>query len=226
MLYINKIKFPLALARYYQDGENIIDNVNTFWFGKYAQIYGLVGEVDKKVLRNLYNEGKLNGKEIIANSSTHTRSQYQNGYELTFVAMKSLSALAIEDERIISAHNQAVAKTLQYIEDKVVARSRKNAITEKYNTQNLLIAGFHHKNSKLNGLNLHTHCLVFNTTLLEGEPLKLELGLFMDLQRDFGMQYRLELVKLLPSLGYSAEFSNKDLFFITTRNAMRTMSKC
>ena len=89
------------------------------------------------------------------------------GYDLTFTPVKSVSTLwaiapgpiarAIED-----CHHQAVAETLQFLEDNA-AFSRMGAHgVAQVNTTGLIAAAFDHRDSRAGDPNLHTHLVVSN----------------------------------------------------------------
>ena len=89
------------------------------------------------------------------------------GYDLTFTPVKSVSTLwAIAPGPIARAvedcHHQAVAETLQFLEDNA-AFSRIGAHgVAQVNTTGLIAAAFDHRDSRAGDPNLHTHLVVSN----------------------------------------------------------------
>ena len=89
------------------------------------------------------------------------------GYDLTFTPVKSVSALwAIAPAPIAAAieesHHQAVAETLQFLEDHT-AFSRMGAHgVAQVNTTGLIAAAFDHRDSRAGDPNLHTHLVISN----------------------------------------------------------------
>lgn len=89
------------------------------------------------------------------------------GYDLTFTPVKSVSALwAIAPTPIARAieecHQQAVAETLEFLEDNA-AFSRMGAHgVAQVNTTGLIAAAFDHRDSRAGDPNLHTHLVISN----------------------------------------------------------------
>ena len=89
------------------------------------------------------------------------------GYDLTFTPVKSVSALwAIAPAPIARAiedcHHQAVAETLEFLENNA-AFSRMGAHgVAQVNTTGLIAAGFDHRDSRAGDPNLHTHLVISN----------------------------------------------------------------
>ncbi|MBY0443544.1 MAG: relaxase domain-containing protein [Mycobacteriaceae bacterium] len=89
------------------------------------------------------------------------------GYDLTFSPVKSVSALwAIAPAKLSHAiedcHHQAVAETLQFLEDNA-AFSRIGAHgVAQVNTSGLIAAAFDHRDSRAGDPHLHTHLVISN----------------------------------------------------------------
>ena len=89
------------------------------------------------------------------------------GYDLTFTPVKSVSALwAIAPAPIAAAieecHHQAVAETLEFLEEHA-AFSRMGAHgVAQVNTTGLIAAAFDHRDSRAGDPNLHTHLVISN----------------------------------------------------------------
>lgn len=89
------------------------------------------------------------------------------GYDLTFTPVKSVSALwAIAPtpiaQTIEQCHRQAVAETLQFLEEHA-AFSRMGAHgAAQVNTTGLIAAAFDHRDSRAGDPNLHTHLVISN----------------------------------------------------------------
>lgn len=89
------------------------------------------------------------------------------GYDLTFTPVKSVSALwAIAPAPIAATieecHHQAVADTLQFLEEHA-AFSRMGAHgVAQVNTTGLIAAAFDHRDSRAGDPNLHTHLVISN----------------------------------------------------------------
>ena len=102
------------------------------------------------------------------------------GYDLTFTPVKSVSALwAIAPAPIAAAieqcHHQAVAETLQFLEEQA-AFSRMGAHgVAQVNTAGLIAAAFDHRDSRAGDPNLHTH-LVISSKCTPSAPMASRAG--------------------------------------------------
>lgn len=134
------------------------------WRGEGAIALGCTGTVDaiafSNVLAGLAPTGEsLPGRQIHA--------QHQAGIDLTFNAPKSISLAALmgQQEDLIAAHAQAIAQTLQIIEQRYTyTRLCEQGQRQLVPTQNLVIATFPHTTSRAHDPHLHTHCVVANLT--------------------------------------------------------------
>jgi conjugative relaxase-like TrwC/TraI family protein len=102
---------------------------------------------------------------IAANS--RTASTAVAGYDLTFTPVKSVSALwAIAPPPIARAieecHHQAVAETLQFLEDNAAFSRMGAGGVAQLDTTGLIVAAFDHRDSRAGDPNLHTHAAVSN----------------------------------------------------------------
>lgn len=89
------------------------------------------------------------------------------GYDLTFTPVKSVSALwAIGAPPIAAAiedcHHQAVAETLQFLEDNAAFSRMGAGGIAQVDTTGLIVAAFDHRDSRAGDPNLHTHAAVSN----------------------------------------------------------------
>lgn len=89
------------------------------------------------------------------------------GYDLTFTPVKSVSALwAIAPtpiaQTIEQCHHQAVAETLQFLEEhSAFSRMGAHGVAQ-VNTTGLIAAAFDHRDSRAGDPNLHTHLVISN----------------------------------------------------------------
>lgn len=89
--------------------------------------------------------------------------------DLTFSTPKSVSiaALVQQDERVLEAHHQAVAKALTVLEERYAqTRISTEAGRTKVMTGNTAAAVFTHSTSREVGPQLHSYCVVMNATQL------------------------------------------------------------
>ncbi len=140
----------------------------SFWWGKGAGILGLTGTVEKAVFGELLggvgpNGEVLSGKEIDA-------KKRRAATDFTFSAPKSVSVAALvqQDERVLAAHHQAVAKALSVLEARY-GQTRISTDTGRHRltTGNLITAVFPHATNREAEPQLHSHCVVMNATQLE-----------------------------------------------------------
>ncbi|WP_242046764.1 MobF family relaxase [Anabaena cylindrica] len=148
---------------YYQEG-------TSRWSGKGAKKLGLSGAVDhQETFSNIVNGRSPDGSQNLCARKLDS-SQRRAATDFTFSAPKSVSlqALVGGDERLITAHQLAVQKTIKLIEERY---SYTRATTEKGQellpTNNLVIAEFDHIETRELDPHLHTHALVMNMTYLE-----------------------------------------------------------
>ncbi|WP_204806028.1 MobF family relaxase [Mycobacterium riyadhense] len=89
------------------------------------------------------------------------------GYDLTFTPVKSVSALwaiaPIPIARTIEeCHHQAVAETLQFLEEQAAFSRMGTHGVAQVNTTGLIAAAFDHRDSRAGDPNLHTHLVISN----------------------------------------------------------------
>lgn len=170
MLSISAVGNAGGAASYYTDKDNyyFLGENSTEWFGKGAEQLGLAGE---KVDANLFQsvlEGKLpDGGDL--SFMKNGVNIHRAGHDLTFSAPKSVSVLAlVEGEKsLITAHHEAVKKTLSELEALISTRSMVNGVPIHTGTGNMLSALFTHDTSRNLDPQLHTHAIVANATFDE-----------------------------------------------------------
>lgn len=138
------------------------------WLGRGAAELGLSGTVEAEAFRNLLSGYSSEKKPLIQNAGAEN---HQPGWDLTFSAPKSVSVLwAISDEEtrkeIQRAHDQAVARSLSYIEEEHSFTRRGKAGAERERA-NLVIATFQHGTSRAQDPQLHTHAVLLNVGVRE-----------------------------------------------------------
>lgn len=134
------------------------------WRGEGAIALGCTGTVDEIAFSNVLS-GLAPTGETLPGRQIH--AQHQAGIDLTFNAPKSISLAALmgQQEALIAAHAQAIAQTLQIIEQRYAyTRLCKQGQRQLVPTQNLVIATFPHTTSRAHDPHLHTHCVVANLT--------------------------------------------------------------
>jgi conjugative relaxase-like TrwC/TraI family protein len=179
----------------------------SFWVGKGAQNLGLTGTVEKAVFGDLLAgvgpDGQaLSGQKI----DPKTR---RAATDFTFSAPKSVSVAALvqQDERVLAAHHQAVAKALSVLEERY-AQTRISTDTgrQRVTTGNLIAAIFPHATNREAEPQLHSHCVVMNATqLVDGRWFSFANEGAISNKKLLGQIYQNELAIALQNHGYRIE---------------------
>ncbi len=129
--------------------------------------------------------------------------------DFTFSAPKSVSVAALvqQDERVLEAHHQAVAKALSVLEERYAqTRVSTEAGRTRVMTGNIAAALFTHSTSREAEPQLHSHCVVMNATQLEdGRWFSLSNEAAIANQKLLGQIYQNELAVALRQQGYQIE---------------------
>lgn len=214
MITIKAQTSPANAARYFRDHLSRDDYYNDQertpggWFGRTCGVLGLdtqepVEQADFVALcKGLH-------------PSDHTRLTQRTSpkrrclYDLAISAPKSVSIMALlaGDERIIAAHEKAVAAAMEAAENLAAVRVRKGAAVDSRQsrqTGNIACAQFLHRESRALDPQLHTHCVTFNVTFdaTEQRLKALEARPIYDHARDLTRLYREHLAESLHTLGY------------------------
>lgn len=210
MLTIAKVSTGAAAASYYEEANDYYSKGQepSQWLGDGAQRLGLSGEVDPQTFRQLL-DGKMPDGSQIHNAAEGRRG----GTDFTFSAPKSVSMQALigGDQRLIDAHETAVAKTLAYAESLAAYRVTEQGDTQREASGNILAATFRHDLSRATDPNLHTHAVVINATQRpDGQWRALEQTDFYRQQKLMGALYRTELALEAQKLGYQVRLTNND----------------
>lgn len=135
------------------------------WIGNGATLLGLTGEVNIEDFGRTLLGIDQNGKELVQQSSG--KSERRAGWDLTFSAPKSVSALwAAGDEKLRSqiqqAHEQAAMASIQWIQENGgISATRGKGGKIKENAK-LVAAKFDHGTSREQDPQLHSHFFVMN----------------------------------------------------------------
>lgn len=177
------------------------------WFGAGAETFGLLGQVDNEVFRQLF-EGSFGNRKLVQNAGSEERCP---GWDLTFSAPKSVSvawsqAGAETALEIRAAHLEAVEKALEYVEAQCGWTRRGKFGTEKEQAK-LFFATFEHGTSRAQDPQLHTHALMLNACLRQdGTTGALDTFELYYHKMAAGALYRAELTRQLECrLGLRAE---------------------
>jgi conjugative relaxase-like TrwC/TraI family protein len=181
--------------------------------GQLCEKLGLqVGEnISEEVFGNLLNGCDKNGKEMFyIKHKVH-------GIDLTFSAPKSVSiqALVFKDNRVVSAHDQAVLSTMEEIEiTHAYTRQMTNGKRENIQTGKICYVSARDGFSREHDPHLHTHCVVMNMTEQDGimESLDMKKIFRGDFNKTFGAIYRRKLAHNLKKLGYNLTYTRNGEF--------------
>ncbi|CAO3958366.1 MobF family relaxase [Achromobacter mucicolens] len=160
-------------SHYYADQKDDYysrDGTAAQWQGKAAEALGLTGSIQQdEFLRTLRGDF---GSDVTLSRSVRLDAKARAALDMTFSPPKSVSiqALAGKDSSVIEAHDQAVTKALEFLEQELLrARQTENGITSTERTGNAAIAKFRHETARPTGgaysdPQLHTHALLMNVT--------------------------------------------------------------
>ena len=230
MLSIGALASAAQGASYYErDGYYAKDDPEhraaSAWAGKGAEELGLKGPVDPEAFRAVL-EGKVpdgSGTQL-GRRGKDGEILHRPGRDLTFSAPKSVSIAALVggDDRIVDAHDRAVAATLAWVEKNAAETRMKDPGSgpgqapgtgkmARVGNQKIVAATFRHDTSRNLDPQLHSHAVLAN--MVQGEDGKWRSmaneGLYAR-QKLVGMLYRNELAASLRRLGYGIEKTHAD----------------
>jgi conjugative relaxase-like TrwC/TraI family protein len=201
----------LGAGDYYSEGKRIDGE----WLGAGATRLGLVGTVREDAFLALC-EGKhpetglrlgqrLNSVRYEGDDVKTNRRIF---FDFTIAPPKSVSVVALfQDKRILELHERAVGHAMLELEKRSESRVRKSGQNSERITGNLVTACFRHETSRELDPQLHTHCVVMNTTFdpVENKWKALHPAGMYRAHRFATNLYRHELSKGLRALGYEIE---------------------
>jgi conjugative relaxase-like TrwC/TraI family protein len=212
MLSLAKVEGSEAAANYYEQTDDYYGGKireGTGWWGKGAEVLGLSGPVESRDFCRLLRGRIAEGVEIHRGGSSR-----RSATDLTFSAPKSVSIQAVigDDRRLYDAHDRAVTKALEFVEQRLgTYRVTLEGETTSIPSGNILVARFRHELSREKDPQLHTHAVVLNATqrldgqwrALDSQPLYFENMLL-------GTLYRAELAREVRALGYGIRMTHLD----------------
>ncbi len=203
-------------------GESYFDKDNYFssddnraaseWWGKETAALGLKGEVDRRMFSKMLRGQAPSGEKL--RIAVHTGSE-RAGIDCTFSAPKSVSLLALVEgiRAVFEAHRLAILDALKQMENYAMTRVTVEGKRQRVETGNLVIAIHHHDTNRELEPQLHSHCIVLNTTRL-GSDLWRSLHNDRIWQNSYqlGVLYQNSLALRLQQLGIEIEPRENDLF--------------
>ncbi|OFC60513.1 hypothetical protein BAE30_07940, partial [Acidithiobacillus caldus] len=211
---------PAAVAKYARnerDEERAVGyyehGAQSEWLGRGAEMAGLRGEVQQADMVRVLSGTAPDGSDISSRGG-QTEESRRFGEELTISAPKSVSIMAVEDRRIVAAHQAAVREAIAYVEKEMVYARRGKGGVETEFTGNLLAGRFTHEDSRPDtetgrvAPHLHDHVVIANMTRREDGQwvaLKLDWGHENEKKLAADAIYKASLAKNLEALGYEIE---------------------
>jgi conjugative relaxase-like TrwC/TraI family protein len=182
------------------------------WIGHGVLDLGLEGAqaVDRDIFQNLLDGQLPNGKRIRLSQTKGSKDR--KGIDFTFSAPKSVSiqALVKGDERIVAAHDAAVKKSLELLQEFAATRKKQAGLSFRERTGKLVTATFRHELSRAQDPQLHTHAIVMNLTRrADGEWRALSNEDMLKNVKVVGAFYRATLAAELKALGFDLRETRK-----------------
>ena len=205
------------------------------WVGHGAELLGLPSEIktehDLQVFDDLI-KGKLpDGREMPAIASNG--KDRRTGEDIVASAPKSVSIMVTYggDERILEAQNHAVLRTVEKIQERMMAvRGMVDGKQEKVDGEFIIALAQHLDARPVDGLtaaDLHTHMLFMNVAIRgsDGEIRAVTWDKDPGWQKEINATYISELAHELRQLGYQL-YRTEDAFEIVgiSREAIETFS--
>jgi conjugative relaxase-like TrwC/TraI family protein len=198
----------LAKEDYYLQGGEPVGK----WWGKGAAHFGLENkEVTAASLTSLLDGFSPEGLGLVQNAGGKANRERRPGFDLTFSAPKTVSALwatsSPEIRKEIQAAQDAAVKTALNCLEKTAAFTRTGKGGVNYHHAVITAALFEHGTSRALDPQLHTHALLMNLGVMEdGRVRALVHTEFFAMKMAAGAVYRVQLAEELQKrLGVSIE---------------------
>lgn len=198
------------------------------WQGRGAEIQGLAGrevteseltkQLEGKVTEFNRNKQQWEEKQLKKMEKNKDTGEMENkhraGWDFTFSAPKSVSIQSevFGNTDVRAAHERAVTKAMEFVEDKAAQARIKGELVQ---TGNLTYASFEHATSRAGDPQTHTHVIIANVTHFDGKAHSLSNEKLMDYRTTADAVYKNELAHDLEKGGYSVEWDKKGNFEIT-----------
>lgn len=172
------------------------------WLGRLSDRLGITGPVENRQLLNLSE-----GRHPVTEEKLRPRmnkTQNVKYYDMVFSASKSVSIMAKVDERIPEEHDRVVRFAVEYLQDFVDTRVRKDGANELRSTAEAAIATYRHETSRMLDPQLHTHCVIPNMTFdpVENQFKAIHAGRMFEAIPLVTEFFRNEMASALQNLGY------------------------
>lgn len=226
MMKANKVSSGAASSGYYKaegyyGSESKEAEEASFWYGKGTSDLGLSGRVDEGVFNEMLQGQTFDHDEtkglVPGRTMSHAGTdKHVPGIDLTFSAPKSVSIAALVSERkeLVSAHDEAVRETLDYIEKHYV-KTRRQVDGKIEQVSAGMIAGvFRHDTSRRLDPNMHSHAVLPNMVKNEdGTTTALDNRQIFKMQFAMSQMYRGLLATKVAEQGWSVERYGREGYF-------------
>jgi len=207
MALMRQVSESNAINYYYEDDHIFAQSgeSNSAWQGSGAKELKLNVEVKKTEFeRVLKGQNPINGETLVQSGVNNT---HRAAMDFVFSAPKSVSiqALHLKDNQVIEAHNDAVSKSIEFIESIVTARETKDGNTELIKTGNVVAATFNHSVSRSLDPQLHTHAVVANMTETNSDWKAISNESLFLSQNLINQVYQNHLANILVEAGYNID---------------------
>jgi conjugative relaxase-like TrwC/TraI family protein len=209
-------KEHLKVGDYYSEQSYIVGE----WLGIGSDLLHLKGPVYEAAFINLVDGLHPHTGDKLTQRLNTTREE--NGtqkanrrffYDFCFAPPKSVSVLGLlKDHKVVDLHNECVREAVNLLENYAATRVRKSGQYGNRMTGNLTCALFTHDTSRLLDPQLHTHCVVMNSThdATENKWKALENSFMLKAQRYIQALYQNRLISGLNNMGYDIEFHERN----------------
>jgi conjugative relaxase-like TrwC/TraI family protein len=195
---------------YYSQGEGL---ENSQWCGEFANVQGLTGAIKSEDWKQACKGEDPQGQEL-RRKQLNSRA----GWDITLSACKSasLKALVDQDPIVLVAHQEAVLKTVQYIEAHCIyAQVKINGQLTREQTQKGQFALFEHDDNRKQEPQLHTHVVILNQTLCaDGKSRTLDSRELFIQKKTIGAYYDHCFAHQLQMKGFELEWTSDHTFEI------------
>jgi len=219
-------KLSLAQASTYYSKDNYYTKQQGEFFGEDLKKEFGLGDLTHESYLNLLNGINPQTGQSLVQSKAGKETNVP-ALDFTFSPFKSASIayeLAISKgdlvlaRRIQTAHNNAVNKALSHIQkEHIRARVQKKGVRKSVITANLIAAKFQHDINRDLAPQLHTHCVVFNFTKVDGKFISLDASKLLKkgspIIKNLGKYYRESLKEELHQAGFTTRVKDKEQGF-------------
>lgn len=180
----------------------------TSWAGEEAADLGLDGPVDDAAFQKLLDGQAPNG-QLLGRTRGGERD-FTPGLDITLSAPKemSIAALVLGDDRLIKAHDAAVAKAIAYVECNLLeTRKQVNGEIIRVPAEGMIAGQFRHLTSRELDAQLHTHTVIANMVRAKGDNTyrAIETRRIFQYQKAVTQIYHAELYAQVKALGWEVE---------------------